>query len=92
MRTKPDVMTFDQFLEDFQESDTFNRMLEEEADTSYHEEGSFGLSHRQMIEGWHDFLNSEVEGIDEGLRLEIATEIKECQKWHENNGSIDEVI
>jgi len=93
MQTTLEIDSFEDFLSDFQESDTFNRMLENEADTDAHSEGMFGLSHRQMINGWVEYLAEEIGHLlTENKAAELMGEIKETIKWHENNKSIDEII
>lgn len=90
---KTEILTFDQFLDDFQESDTFSDLLENESDKSYHNEGCFGLSHRQIIEGWKNYLGNEIGyELDDQIVIEFSEEIDSCLTWHENNGSVDEII
>ena len=85
------MQTFQDFLEAFQDSDTFTRYLEQEADRSCHEEGMFGLTHDQTIDAWLEFLRDELIGLKEETYYSFATEIASTRAWHRENNSLEEL-
>lgn len=56
----------------------------------YAENGSNGSTHAEVIEDWRDFL--KIWDIPERCKAGIEKEIEECEKWHDKNGSLNEII
>lgn len=66
----------------------------------YAEHGCNGSTHKEVIEDWRDFIkdvyshNCSIENEDfKEKNLEaIEQEITDCEEWHNENGSLFEVI
>jgi len=84
------ITNFDDFLENHQQSDTFDRWLSEESNKAAHENGMFGLTHRQTMDSWEEYLDEIANDLPEDLVKDFKKEIKETKSWHEKNGTIDD--
>lgn len=55
------------------------------------ENGSDGSTHAEHIEDWRDFLNY-YERLPERCKDYLRAEIDQVEKWHEEHGTLYEVI
>lgn len=88
MIDSPDYQTFesdklgnDLFIDDPERAD---RLYE------YAEEGGNGSTHAEVIQDWRDFL--DIADYPDEVYDHILVEIDVCEDWHEQNGSLWEVI
>jgi len=56
------------------------------------EDGGDGSTHSEHIEDWRQCLNNCFDDLDDETRDSIENEINECEQWHIENESIDEII
>ena len=54
------------------------------------EAGTFGVSHRDFIDCWRDYLKN-IE-LSDSLRKKITNEINEVEEYHEAQKTIDDII
>ena len=50
--------------------------------------GTEGSTHQEIIEDWREFLDNLDE--DEADLDAITAEIDDCEKWHKENGSLEQ--
>jgi hypothetical protein len=58
------------------------------------ENGAEGSTHGEIIEDWRDAVDcAEANGLITAEELDdLLEEIKECEDWHIQNGSIDDEV
>lgn len=54
------------------------------------QEGCDGSTHQEIIDDWRECLDSL--DLDDETKESIAQEIDDCEKWHTENGSIDDQL
>ncbi len=49
-----------------------------------------GSTHAEVIQDWRDYLDQSNYSDEE--KESITKEIDECEKWHEQNGTLNDII
>ncbi len=57
----------------------------------HNENGMWGVTHNDTIQNWRDYLNNVLD-LDEEITEAIEKEIDECEQWHIDNESIEDII
>lgn len=80
-----DSMRFGSSSDDwFYDAERMERVTREAID------GGDGSTHGEHIQDWRDCL--ELLELSDDVRLSIQSEIDDCEEWHTQNGTINDIV